>query len=232
MKILKAKILLASLLFVSFLSANATGKNFIDINTYGDVRGFGTITPSIKLDLPYKLTYFSFANLNLYADSDTFTYYTEQDLYLQIKNTPFYLAQQFVSLSGDDNDMLRYGPRVIVSDLPKLKKVFDKIGLYYEMSSFPLQIDHSDGFDMGFEHFYYMKIFPKLFKDRVYCSGFVDHNLEFGELSNNHSIAVTENQIGVRVVDNFYLVAELRYNGYLPTEQVGVGIGFEYLNRF
>lgn len=85
---------------------------------------------------------------------------------------------------------------------------------------------------MGFEHFYIIKVFPKFFKDRVYLSGFVDHNLSYSKLAANHSTAVTEHQIGVRLVDQLYFVTEFRYNGYFPTRQMGLGIGLEYFKGF
>ena len=206
---------------------------FVDLNIYGDTRGFATITPSVKLDLGEKFSYFSFTNLDLDGDGgEVYRYYTEQDIYYRIGKTPLYLAQQYVSRSGSDNDLLRYGPRVVISDLAPLRKLFSKYNFYYEISAFPLQIDHSEGFDMGWEHFYVIKILPKFFKDRVYLSGFVDHNLEFGKLAQNHSIAVTENQVGIRIIDDLYLVSELRYNGYLPSEQIGLGLGLEYFKKF
>ncbi len=207
-------------------------KNFADINIYGDTRGFATVTPNLSLDLPYKFSYYGFANLDFFDRGDNYRFYSEHDLYFQIANSPFYLAQQYVTQSGDNNDQLRYGPRVIISKLPKLKKFFETLNLHYEISIFPLQFDHSDGFDMAFEHFYYMKILPKLFKDRLYLSGFVDHNLEYGENAANNSTAVTENQLGLRLINNLYLVAELRYNGYFPRERVGMGLGLQYLHSF
>jgi hypothetical protein len=222
-------ILLLILVFNSLqvLSQDQT-KNFIDLNFYGDTRGFGTFTPNLKLDLSQNFSYFGFANINFHGDGQVLRYYTENNIYYQIPKTPFYLAQQYVSLSGTDNDLLRYGPRIIVSDLKYLKKLFKKINLYYELSAFPLQIDHSDGFDMGFEHFYIVKIFPKFFDDRLYLSGFLDHNLEFGELSKSHSILVSENQLGFRLVNDLFLVSELRYNGYLSQDELGVGLGLEW----
>jgi hypothetical protein len=55
----------------------------------------------------------------------------------------------------------------------------------------------------------------------IYIGGFFDYNFKPNKI-------VTEVQTGKRIADGLYFIVEGRYNGFLPEEKIGVGIGLEY----
>ena len=179
------------------------------------------------MHLPYGFEYFSFINFN-FPD-----YYTEQDLYWKIPKTPFDLATQYVSQNGNDNDAFRYGTRLHVSKLSFLKKLCKKLKLTYNVTVFPGNIDSFDGYTLLIEHFYRIQLLEKFFGDRLYMSGFLDNNIFIDSSFPDTTITVTEHQIGYRLVDELYAIAEFRYNGFFPSNRnIGLGVGLEYNLRF
>lgn len=59
------------------------------------------------------------------------------------------------------------------------------------------------------------------FNGRLTLGGFLDYNVDSKKI-------VTEWQGGVRVSGFLSLVVEGRYNGFLPEDNAGVGIGLEW----
>ncbi len=211
---------------------------YFDLNGYYDTRSFDVITNNTLINLPYGLHYYSFTNLlGPFNSADSFTlnkYYTEQNIRLALhKNIPIELNVQWNS-GSHLTDKIRFGPRIRVNDLPWIGKFFKKLNLIYAIAPFPLQIDHSKGYDAQIEQFYRMQVLPKYFKDRVYISGFADINFLYGsDNRTRHHPSVTETQLGVRLINQVYAVIEYRYNGFLPTnKRNGLGLGLEYLFKF
>lgn len=205
---------------------------FFDLNAYQDTRNFSVLTLNAKLDLPGPFSYFSLTNWQGVATGDEFfdirNYLTEQNLYYKLFNSPFDINMQYLSLSGDDNDLLRFGIQASTEKLPWLKKAFKKMNAWYHISYFAWQIDHIDSYASQLQHVYYMKIFPKHLDDRVYLYGFADQNFNTGSNS-IHSRLVAETQLGVRLYKGLHAVTEVRWNGFFPKgDRFGVGVGMQY----
>ena len=211
---------------------------FIDVNGYYDTRSLDVLTVNTLINLPYRLQYFSF--INIFGNAGTATmvslnrYFTEQNIRYISKTTPIDIGGQWVFGNNGFQDLMRFGPRWRVADtLGRIGKFFKKINLIYEPSFFPLQFDQSAGYDAQIEQFYRIQIFPKFFGDRLYASGFIDHNFLFGsDNRNDHHMIVTENQIGFRIYKQLYVVAEHRFYEFLKSKRQGLGIGLEYQLNF
>ena len=63
------------------------------------------------------------------------------------------------------------------------------------------------------EHFYRLN----LFNGRMYLAAFADQDVYYD--SKKPFVFVTEHQLGLRLVDQFYVVVEYRLNEYLPTQK-------------
>ena len=98
----------------------------------------------------------------------------------------------------------------------------------FSINIFPLQLDSVDGFNWQIEYFYRFQILLSIFLDRVYLSGFADQNLD----SRGDSKWVTQHQLGVQIVSQFFAVAEFRYNELLPSKKEGMGLGLQYVILF
>ena len=211
---------------------------YFDFNGYYDTRSFDIITNNTLIDLPGGFEYFSFTNIfGPFNSADNFKlnrYYTEQNFRFKLyKNIPIALNLQWNSASNI-TDKIRFGPRIRVDELPLINKFFKKLNLIYAIAPFPLQIDHSKGYDAQIEQFYRMQVLPKYFKDRVYISGFADINFLYGsDNPKHHNPSVTETQLGIRLINQVYAVLEYRYNGFLPSKKKnGLGLGLEYQFKF
>lgn len=217
------------------LFKNVSG--FIDLNGYWDTRNSTIFTVNSLVNLPFMLEYFQFTNLFTdFGRGDDFRFsdvYSEQNLRFKPSKIPIDPGVQYAIISRFD-DIIRFGPRFRVHDFPVINKLFKKLNLIYELSYFPAQIDGTNGYDFQMEHFYRLQVLPSVFKDRVYISGFLDHNFQFGTgTSSNHSVLVTEHQIGIRTFKQLYIVAEYRFNEFLAaTDEHGVALGLEYFLGF
>ena len=211
---------------------------YFDLNGYWDIRNFNVITNNTLIDLPHGFQYYSFTNLfgplNSADDFKLNKYYTEQNFRLRLyKNIPLQLNFQWNS-GSDLRDKMRFGPRILVNELPWIGKFCKKLNLIYAIAPFPLQIDHSKGYDAQLEQFYRIQILPRYLGDRVYISGFADINFLYGsDNPTHHNTSVTETQLGIRLYKQAYAVIEYRYNGFLPSgKRNGLGLGLEYLLKF
>lgn len=211
-------------------------RGFIDFNGYYDTRKAATFTVNTLLNFPYGIQYFSLVNYFNTPSSDELQdieyYVTEQNLRVgPLENVPLDLAGQWLSLSGPDNDLLRFGVRAKVYAFPGIKEFFQHIGLSYFFTAFAVQTNLSqvDGYPFQIEHVYRWNILSNYLDERLYLAGFLDHNLvaSAGE-DVPASRVLTEHQLGVRVWRGFHTVCELRFNQYLPEQEVGVGLGLEY----
>lgn len=219
-------------------SKKVTG--MVDMNYTYDTRDMNRLTFDVGANFSHGLSYYAFINLNSQmavngSNFDIDTYYHEQDFWWHFyQSLPLDLAFQYQSLSGPGNDQARFGFRWRISDTDGVKSFFETLHLFLYAQAHPLQTDFdpSPGWGLSFEYFWHWEILPILFQNRVYMAGVVDHNLDFGGTTNgnNHSI-VFENQMGVRVIDNFNIIAEYRFSDY-DTKQQGVGFGLEYKINF
>lgn len=227
--------LILLILLVSYASqvcAAYQPHGFIDTSVYGDYRNFATITIVEDLKLPHNFEYFSFTNFDFNSlVNDSYAYYTEQNLFYRF-DSGIDLANQLVLTTGSNNNAYRLGTRLRISEMKVFKKFFEYFNLQYYFSIYPYQIDRNNIYNMAMEHYYRIQVLPQIFKDRIYLSGFVDHNLELGYDSQVPSVSVNEHQLGVRVYKQLYTIAELRYNGLLNKDQVGLGLGLQYFLSF
>lgn len=209
---------------------------YFDVNGYYDTRSFDVLTVNTLIDTPFWFQYYSFINIfgnPSSADKVSLNnYYTEQNFRITSMSIPVELATQYVTATKF-RDVWRFGPRIRMHDIKYFKSLFKKLHLIYTPTFFPLQYDRSPGYDALIEHFYRVDIFPKLFNNRLYIAGFFDHSLLFGsDNRKDHSKLVAENQIGVRLIKQLYVVAEYRFNGFFKSKKHGLGIGLEYLFKF
>lgn len=148
---------------------------FLDYNVYHDTRNFGVSTLNASLNLPGPFSYFSLTNWQGNPQGDeafdySYLYITEQNLFCNIADSPFDAHMQFFSISGDNNDALRFGLQTKVHELPYFKKLFKKLNASYKLSYFAWQVDHIDAYAFQIQHVWNIKIFPKTFHDRVYIT--------------------------------------------------------------
>lgn len=212
---------------------------FLDFNLYYDTRDFSVFTFNALSNLPNRFQYFSLTNFYNSIDTDRNTdltsFYTEQHLRWNfIEDVPLDLTMLWNIQSGSHNDTLRFGLRWRVTDTKWWDDFFKKIGFSYSINFHALQIELNENPGKGWqiEHVYYWLIFPKTFEKRIYFGGFADHNMRYGSNfgSDNH-VWVTEHQLGIRTIDQFFIIAEFRRNEFL-SEKNGLGLGLEYKIKF
>ena len=255
---MKKKLLLPLLFLIIFLKVNFTNAQeqtevpvdsskvpeehrfgFIDVNGYYDTRNASTLTVNYLAILSKKLSYFSFINFQQSGAGDvqhlnSFDFfYSEHNLtYTPFKKLPVDINVQLVLLSLPNSTKLRFAPSWRIHNTPGIDKFFQAIHLSWGINFHVIQLGHQfplNDFTWQMEHFYKLDIAPKLLQNRLYISGFADHTLG-GPISKG---LVMEHQAGLRIIDNFYAVAEYRHFSYLPTKyQNGWGLGIEYLILF
>ncbi len=205
----------------------------IDINYYYDSRAYTTLTINTLANLSHRLQYFSLVDFGgspkTAKELDVSSFYTEQNLRYQVyENSPWSLSSQWVAQSNQRNDLLRAGILTNFSELKFTQPFLNGTTNFISINLFPLQIDHMDGFNWQIEYFYRFQILPSFFRNHVYLSGFADQNIS----DRVDSTWIVENQIGIRFYDNFYVVAEHRFNGSLENDATGLGLGLEYTILF
>lgn len=201
---------------------------FIDFNGYYDTRDFSVFTINLLANLPIRFQYFGFINFEGPKETtDLGTYYSEHNLRWAINNTaPVELTLQWVTRPGIENDILRLGVRVPLNKVSFLTAFLNRINLRYGINLHVAEYGEgrSPKYFTQIEHGYQWQ----LFKKRVYLAGFIDHNFVTDETNNVRDVWVTEHQLGLRLISNFFVVAELRINDYLPKDNVGLGYGLQY----
>lgn len=210
-------------------------RGFLDFNAHYDTRGFSSTTTNVLAQLPGRFQYFSLSNYYNPKDADRLddldAWYSEQNLrWSPHKGVPADLSLQWVNRTGERNDLLRLGVRWRLSGTQGLKPSFDAVHLFFSVSLHALEFTFLEGGYTGqIEHVYCLTPWSDALDQRIYIAGFIDHNvwLSGPEGSRTHTV-VTEHQLGLRAVNQLFVVGELRYNGFLVEEQVGVGFGLEY----
>jgi len=204
---------------------------FLDFNGYYDTRDYSVMTINILAKLPNRFQFFSLTNYKSgNKSSDLSSFYSEFNMRWQVKKgNPFDLTYQLVMRQGDGNDDHRIGVRWRLDNTSKLATFFKKLNMNYSMNPMLIQfrVATETKYMTQIEHVYKIR----LYKDRIYLGGFADQNIAFSN-SKMSVIWVTEHQLGVRIVDQFYGVVEYRLNDFLASESTGVGFGLEYKIKF
>ena len=78
------------------------------------------------------------------------------------------------------------------------------------------------------EHVYRINIAPGKLGNRLYLAGFIDQNFNYLDNGGLAFKYVSEHQLGLRLIDQFYAVMEFRINDFLPDENYGLGYGLQY----
>lgn len=208
----------------------AKQSGFVDVSIYKDSRGYGVLTINTLATLQNYLEYFALADLAGTSASgkpyEAEVFYSEQNLRWPVdKGRIFSLAAQWAGQSGPDNDLLRLGLLVRLSETRFVGEFLDGSKNSLSINVFPVQFDHTDNQDWQVEYFYRFQILPSALDDRVYLSGFADQNID----SETRSFWVTEHQLGVMLLSSIYAVVEYRFNDFLPTDKTGTALGFEFL---
>lgn len=204
---------------------------FIDPNVYYDTRGSYDFTLNALAVLPLRFVYFTFANYGTADENPDLTgYYSEHHLYWGVsEKSPFDLSLQWMNLSGNMNDALRLGFRWRAGSTSGIEKIFKTIGLTYTLAFHVFQFDDARAqspWMAQIEHFYHLS----LFKNRIYITDFADQDIHYD--NSKLFTFVTEHQLGFRIIDNLFAVAEYRLNDYFPVNKTGVGLGLEYFIGF
>ncbi|MFT5207846.1 MAG: hypothetical protein ACI9CF_001606 [Candidatus Omnitrophota bacterium] len=212
-------------------NSSKASKGFIDFNWYYDIEKYSVMTVNIAATLPNNISYFSLNNFfNDFNDSDYTDFedfYSEQNLtWAPPETRPIAWNIQWNLRSPDNNDRLRLAPQWRIHETPYLDKILGALNMTYKINFHAVQWDdetHGD-YVWQMEHVYRVNVFPGWFDNRVYISGFADHT--FG--GPNNPALVTEHQLGVRVLDNWYAIAEYRRNEYRKGNEDSLGVGIEY----
>ncbi|MCV9386525.1 hypothetical protein [Reichenbachiella ulvae] len=202
---------------------------FFDPNLYYDTRGHSELTINALVNFTGPFQYFGFVNYTgTEQDADVGTFFSEQTLRWRFhKNLPFDLAFQAALRNGPANDSYRLGLRWSANDTRGVGEFLKNLHFNYAVTVYALQAGYGDQevWMAQIEHAYRFSFW----QNRVYLSGFADQNLNHDP--DDPFLWVTEHQLGVAMLKNFYAVAEFRINEYLP-ETTGVGLGLEYVVRF
>ncbi len=215
--------------------AYAKGGGVIDINIYPlltDVKNDNFLTVNAAQKFNDRLSYFGFINFGKKQSANSsntdIIYYTEQNLRWKISdNSPLDLTIQINFRSGADNDRYRLGVRWRLSDTEGISGIFRKLNLSYAINLHGVQFDKEDSYVWQLEHSFRMT-FPYI-SDRLYLAGFMDHTFNQTLPQNFPSSPIVgEAQLGFKIFDNFYAIAEYRINDFRRTEVDNLAVGIEY----
>jgi len=239
-----SKICISTLLLASlFVSASHVAKaadaskfsGFIDANLYPYLANTGSdnfLSVLTGVNFGGRLSYFSLTNFGNFKGGgitpDRNTFYTEQNLRWRLsQKSPLELTAQLNFRSGALNDRHRFGIRLRLNDTAGLKPFFQQLNLVYSINWHAAQIDHEDAYVWQLEHVFKFT-FPSL-SERLYLAGFADHtfNQNLPE-SFPKSPIVGELQVGYRLFDKMFAIAEYRVNQYRRGDVNNFALGVEY----
>lgn len=208
-------------------NAQAIGMEFSFYPYQSEVKEDYDFTLNTTIALPGKFSYFSFANFkNILSSGSPDLTNSEHNLRWQVADLPIDLAAQLVILDGPGNDNLQIGPRWRLSDTPLLRSIFRFLHLSHSATFFFQRYDSVADEVKQISHAYSMS-FPYI-SDRLYLSGFVDHNFHKRPPSGGRKRGVmTETQIGLRIHKQIYAIAEYRLNQYRRGEKSNISLGLE-----
>ena len=231
-------ILLTILLTVSFARAQEGGppRATIDFSLYPyqhTVDNDVDFTTMINARLPGRFSYFSYVNMKGAFTGESFVFdRSEQNLRYSVSDKlPLDLNFQSVLARGDGNDFYQLGIGWRVHNTPGWQAFFRRINLIYRMTVQVRRFEVADTSSWALEHWFRMT-FPQV-SDRLYLSGFIDQAFdETLPAAMPDSPIVTEIQLGMRVFDQFYAVAEYRKNQRRIGNENNLAVGIEYKMRW
>ena len=220
---------------LSLNSASIPSTGYLDFNGYYDTRNHSEFTLNILGNTTKRFHYFSLTNYTgVTESSDLAQFYSEQNLRFKLSNeSAFDASLQWALREGQDNDDIKWGLRIRFNDLQFLSKLFKKLNMSYSVSTFIMELRQLNPvrYLTQLEHVYRIQVIPRLFGQRVYLSGFADQNMRYME-GKQIIRWVTEHQLGIMLLKQFYIVAEYRINELLSSKKQGMGYGFEYKMSF
>ncbi len=187
-------------------------------------------TATINARLPGRFSYFSYINSRgVVTQGNAEFERSEQNLrYAVSKKLPLDLSLQGVLVNGDGNDFYQLGVSWRLHDMAGLAAFFDRINLIYRLT-FQVQrfeFDDSDAWQM--EHFFRANL-----SERIYISGFVDQTFDLDTSAELPDVPIVlEVQLGVRLFNRLYAVAEYRNNDFRVGNEENVAAGLEYKFRW
>ncbi|MEO9893973.1 hypothetical protein [Aurantibacter sp.] len=208
---------------------------FIDFNGYYDTREFSVLTYNILANMN-RFQYFSLTNYKSGKRSFDFeTNYAEHNVrYRLSKTSPLDITLQYVMRNGADNDDFRFGFRARLQSIKKISSFFKKLNMSYSINPMFIQFRRNTKtkYMSIIEHVYRINISPKTFNNRLYLAGFIDQNFSYLENGGLAFKYVSEHQLGIRLIKEFYAIFEFRINDFLPEDNYGLGYGLEYKINF
>lgn len=221
-------ILALLLLLLPFSLSADTQVSFNYYPHLGDVESDSDFTVNVFAPLPHRFSYFSFINIGGVSHSGDIRFQiTEQNIRWQIaEDVPIDLVVQDTIRNGRDNDTLHIGLRWRLNNTTWLKQFFCTINLVYGVHVFPIRFDQRNVGGWQLSHAYTIR-FPYI-SDRLYFSGFLDHNIRESNITGmKRDNIVSENQFGVRLFKKLYAVAEFRVNEYRRSNTTNYALGLE-----
>ncbi len=221
-------VLLKGILAALFLSGSAHA-GMLDFNYY-PYRSNTTWDKWAAMNAAHNfgsgLSFFGLLNLGDIGPKNV--YYSESNFrWAPDKNLPLELTVQLNFRSGKQNDRYRLGVRWHLSRTKAFKPFFEALNLAYAVNLHAVQFDHEDPYVWQLEHTFNMK-FPAI-SDRLYLGGFWDQtfnqNLPAGFPARP---IIGKAQLGYRIVDNFFAVADFRVNEYRRSDVMTLGLGVQY----
>ncbi len=220
------------------IAQSTSPHGFLSFNAYpylSDVNSDSNFTFAAGSSIKNGFSYFGFTNLyNVEDDSskETTHYFTEQNLrWRKGPGSPWELTYQANFRTGANNDRHRVGIRWHLDELPWIGYALDYLNIRWAVNVHAIQFDHDPANAWQIEHSYSAK-FPTL-SDRLYLAGFIDHAINETLPANLPSNPiVSETQLGYRLVDEFYLIAEYRINQYRRSDVNNLAVGLEYKIRW
>jgi hypothetical protein len=220
-------------------SVKNTSGGFIDANVYpylSDVKNDNVITLNILAKLNNRFSYFSLTNFGNTEDTDALSeinsFYTEQNIRWKISEaSPLDLTLQMNFRSGDDNDRHRLGFRWRINDTQFFEQIFEAINLKWSINFHLKQFDSVPEDVWQMEHVFRMTL-PAL-TNRLYLAGFIDHTFNENLPDNMpNNPVVGEAQLGFRIIENLFIIAEYRVNEYRRADVNNMALGLEYLIKW
>ena len=208
----------------------------VDFNIYPyleDIKDDSALTINIRSNLPGGFSYFSWTNFGDVISTDEKKFLmTEQNFrWRPFKELPFDLSGQVNIQSGSNNDRWQVGVHWIFHETEFLKSFFKRIYAIYTIDFFVKRFDSTDEDVWQMEHFFLIR-FPYI-SDRLYLSGFLDHNFNTEPSPNlPKNPIVTEAQLGYRLFGNLHATAEYRINEFRRSDVNNFALGLEYKKRW
>ena len=188
---------------------------------------------TMNATLPRRFSYFGYVNMTGVSTSGSASFArSEQNFrYAMSDKLPVDLNFQGVFVGGDGDDFYQLGFSWRVHDTEIWRDFFARINLIYRMNFHLKQYSVDDAGAWQMEHFFKMT-FPKP-SERLYLSGFVDQifNQNLPDTVPSSPI-IAEVQLGMRMFDRFYAIAEYRINQLRVGDEDNLAIGIEYKVRW